>query len=444
MASEEKSLPSHTKGEVQAATAADTSSATDGVEGPSKNALKKAAKEKEKAEKAAKRKAQEEQQKQQCAADDVSKDDYGDLPMVGSKEHAEDKRLEPLKGLKRVSLKELSEYYNKTSFAEEAGGPEVLLNTFIVNARAQSAKLGFLVLGQGIETTQAVVAASDTLSRQMVKFAGQIPAESSVLVHGVVKKPKEEVKSTTVGHLEIHVKRLFVVARAEVLPIQVEDCERALPGEGIEESKEEETGKPIVTLNTRLNNRTIDLRAKINQAIFSIKDEVCWLFTTFLRERGFRWIHTPKLLGAPSEGGSAIFEVKYFDTKAYLAQSPQLYKQMMIAAHYERVFEMNPAFRAENSNTARHLTEFTSLDLEMEFEESYAEVVSLLEELMLYIFEGLRKNRKRETDLVRSTYPVEDFKLPPPGEVPRLSFAEGIRMLKEVGVEGVSEYEDLR
>jgi aspartyl-tRNA synthetase len=104
--------------------------------------------------------------------------------------------------------------------------------------------------------------------------------------------------------------------------------------------------------------------------------------------------------------------------------------------------EVGPIFRAENSNTARHLTEFTGLDMEMAFEEDYHEVVSLLEELMLYIFNGLKSRYKRETDLVRSIYHVEDFALPAAGNVPRLTFAEGIAMLRADGVE-IGDFDDL-
>ncbi|KAI7560853.1 aspartyl-tRNA synthetase [Hortaea werneckii] len=106
--------------------------------------------------------------------------------------------------------------------------------------------------------------------------------------------------------------------------------------------------------------------------------------------------------------------------------------------------EVGPVFRAENSNTARHLTEFTGLDMEMELmdETDYHEVVGLLENLMLHIFKGLRSRYSKETDLVRSIYHVEEFKLPEAGKVPRLTFAEGIQMLREDGVE-IADMDDL-
>ncbi|KAK0256656.1 hypothetical protein LTS09_008357 [Friedmanniomyces endolithicus] len=405
--------------------------------GPSKSALKKAAKDKEKAEKAAKRQAAEEAQKKEAESSDISKNDYGELPTDGAWPSDFPSKDE----VPRVQLPQLEEYLAEiASKAETPGGPHVVFRASVENARSQSAKLAFLVFSRGGASIQAVVAASDELSRQMVKFCSSVPAESYVLVHGLVKEPKEPVKSTTIQKLEVHVKKLFVEGKAEAqLPMQVADAERPIPVEGEEEAVD---GRPIVTLSTRLNNRVIDLRAKHNHAIFTIKDGVVALFEEFLRSKGFRGIQTPRLLGAASEGGANVFEVKYFATKAFLAQSPQLYKQMLIAARFEKVFEVGPVFRAENSNTARHLTEFTGLDMEMEFEENYHEVVSLLEELMLFIFNGLKERYKRETDLVRSIYHVEDFKLPSAGSVPRLPFSEGIKMLRDAGEE-LGDFDDL-
>ncbi len=367
----------------------------------------------------------------------MSKDDYGELPMVGSVPY------EP-SGHDRVNLSDIANKYKDTSPPEEEGGPKVVFRAAVANARVQSAKLAFLMFRQGLETIQAVVGASDTLSRQMVKFSGSIPAESMVLVHGTVKKPMEPVKSATIGHLEIHVMKLYIIAKAEIpLPMQVEDAESPLPKEGASEEQATDEGRPLVMLNTRLNNRVIDLRGRHNQAIFAIKDGVCALFQEYLREHNFIGVQTPKLLGAASEGGSNVFPVQYFSTKAFLAQSPQLYKQSLVAARFERVFEIGPIFRAENSNTARHLTEFTGLDLEMAFEEDYHEVVTLLEGLMLHVFNGLQSRYSKETELVRRIYGVEDFKLPEAGKVPRIPFSEGIKLLRGAGVE-LGEYDDLR
>ncbi|KAF2244111.1 aspartyl-tRNA synthetase [Trematosphaeria pertusa] len=403
----------------------------DPPEQPSKNALKKAQKEKEKAEKKAAAKARElaERQKKDAAdAEDVSKDSYGELPMIGSKD------FKPT-GKPRIDLSTIAEHEEK----------EVTFRCWVQNARVQSAKLAFLNLRQGLTTVQAVVAASEKISKQMVKFCGSLNTETTLAVTGLVKRVKEPIKSATVKDFELHITAAFVEAKADILPLQVDDAERPLPSEGLGDQDEQQTegdARPLVGLNTRLNNRTLDLRATINHAIFIIKSGVCQLFQEFLSQKGFVLIHTPKILGAASEGGANVFEVKYFDRPAYLAQSPQFYKQMLISSRYEKVMEIGPVFRAENSNTARHLTEFTGLDLEMEFQENYHEVMSVLEDLMLFIFKELNARYKKETDLVRGVYHVEDFKMPESGKVPRIPFQEGIKMLREAGEE-LGDYDDL-
>ncbi|KAL6712528.1 hypothetical protein ACN47E_000405 [Coniothyrium glycines] len=398
-------------------------------EAPSKNALKKAQKEKEKAEKKAAAQARElaERQKKEASdAADVSAGAYGELPLVGSKE------FKPT-GTPRTDLADAASNEDK----------EITFRCWVENARVQSAKLAFLNLRQGLNTVQAVVAASDKLSKQMVKFCGNVSTESTLVVTGLVKRVKEPIKSATIKDFEIHIQKLFIEVKAEVpLPLQVEDAERPLPTVDEGEQTEEGSERPLVSLNTRLNNRTIDLRAKINQAIFVVKSGVCAIFQEFLSKKGFVLVHTPKILGAASEGGANVFELKYFDRPAYLAQSPQFYKQMLIASRFQRVMEIGPVFRAENSNTARHLTEFTGLDLEMEFQENYHEVMGVLEDLMLFIFNELNARYKKETDLIRGVYHVDDFKLPESGKVPRIPFQEGIKMLREAGEE-LGDYDDL-
>lgn len=118
----------------------------------------------------------------------------------------------------------------------------------------------------------------------------------------------------------------------------------------------------------RLNNRIVDLRTAASQSIFRIQSGVCNIFRSYLDSRGFIEIHTPKLQGGATESGATVFEVEYFGRPAFLAQSPQLAKQMCIAADFERVYEIGPVFRAENSNTTRHMTEYTGLDLVSESE----------------------------------------------------------------------------
>lgn len=167
-------------------------------------------------------------------------------------------------------------------------------------------------------------------------------------------------------------------------------------------------------------------------------------------------IHSPKIIGAASEGGASVFEVKYFKTSAYLAQSPQFYKQMAICADFERVFEIGPGiyfylvwikkrleivFRAEDANTHRHLTEFVGLDLEMAFQEHYHEVLDLLDELFVFVFAGLAERYKREIEVVKRQFPAADFRFLPKSL--RLTFREAVSMLREAGVE-IGDFEDLK
>jgi aspartyl-tRNA synthetase len=191
----------------------------------------------------------------------VSKDSYGELPLIGSKD------FKPT-GTPRVNLSDIESLEDK----------EITFRCWVENARTQSAKLGFLNLRQGLNTIQAVVAASEKLSKQMVKFAQNVSTESTLAVTGFVKRVKEPINSATIKNFEIHITKLFVEVKAESpMPLQVVDAERPLPSEGAGEETQESDGAPLVGLNTRLNNRTIDLRAKTNHAIFVIKSGVCAL-----------------------------------------------------------------------------------------------------------------------------------------------------------------------
>ncbi|KAE9982112.1 hypothetical protein EG328_011216 [Venturia inaequalis] len=423
---EEQQLPERPK------EADENAEPSEGGEKLSKKALKKLEKEKEKASHIAAKKAEMDKaaaaKKAEEEANDVSKGKYGDLPIVGSKD------WKPFTQ-KRTKLEELG---------NEADGNEVLFRADIANARSQSAKLGFLNFRDGLDSIQAVIAVSEALSRQMVKFAVTIPAESMVDVIGTVKEPKEPVSSATISNREIHITQIWVISRSvPQLPIQVEDAEQAIPQEGATGDETGEGGRPIVSLNSRLNNRTVDLRSTLNHAIFEIRSGVRHAFVEYLEQRKFLTVDSPKLLGSPSEGGANVFEVKYYDKKAYLAQSPQLYKQMLIASRFKRVMEIGPVFRAENSNTSRHLSEYTSLDLEMEFTDDYSEVMFLIRDLLHYILTQLQTKFAKQTARVQQTYKAPPFQLPAKSEdVPILTYVEGIKMLNDAGIEA-SEDEDI-
>ena len=139
---------------------------------------------------------------------------------------------------------------------------------------------------------------------------------------------------------------------------------------------------PDANIDTRLDYRWIDLRSEKNLLMFRVQTAFVNAMRAFLVERNFIEIHTPKLIGAASESGADVFELKYFDRKAYLAQSPQFYKQMAMASGFERIFETGPVFRAEKSFTNKHTTEFTGFDLEFSYIDSHEDVMALEEEML--------------------------------------------------------------
>ncbi|MDI1487020.1 MAG: hypothetical protein OHK93_006282 [Ramalina farinacea] len=397
---------------------------------PSKNALKKAAKEKEKAEKAAKRLAEEEAAKVKADANDTSKHLYG--PLLTSSPRLTKNFCPSLKDLEGSSESE-----------------EVTVQARVYNARVQSAKLAFLVLREQEHTIQVVIAEGGQhgISRQMVKFCGGINTESYVRVTGQVKPPKEPVHSTTISNLELHVESLYVISSAEEqLPLQVKDCLKppSTKEEGDQDATSTDTNDPNSSLKTRLDSKVLATRAPATNAIFQLQSEICAIFSAYMISHNFTMIQPSYLAGAATEGGSGVFEVAYFDRKAYLTQSPQFFKQMAIAGDLGPVYSIGPVFRAENSNTKRHLTEFTGLDFEMPIREHYHEVLSFGEDLMLHLLHQLATNTKCQylTTIIRNAgYPdAGTFKLPSaakegdaPPKATRITFAEAKTLLKESG-----------
>uniref|UniRef100_A0A093V0G4 aspartate--tRNA ligase n=1 Tax=Talaromyces marneffei PM1 TaxID=1077442 RepID=A0A093V0G4_TALMA len=419
----DSTLPIRPKPEESSEAAPATENAAPAAEGgaaaPSKSALKKAAKEKAKAEKAAARAAQEQAQKAASAAADTAVGLYGKLP--------ENEDLVPVIDFSKLG----EEHYEK----------EVTVVARVDNTRSQSAKLGFLMLRQKGKKLQTVIAApaEGPVSRQMVKWTTGLNVNSIVQVTGVAKKPAVPIASATLTELELQITKIYMIAEAaQVLPMQVKDAERPPPlTDGIEGEPElDAEGTPIVTLKTRLDNRVLDLQTETSQAITWISSGVAQLFTEFMLKSGARWIFSSKLSGSSTEGGSEVFEVKYFNKKGYLAQSPQLMKQMAIAGDMESVFEVGPVFRAENSNTHRHLTEFTGLDFEKTFRHHYHEVLDFAEELLVFILTELKERYKDEIAVIQKSYPkAGDFKLPKDGKALRLNYMDGVALLKEAGVD---------
>lgn len=341
-------------------------------------------------------------------------------------------------------------------------GKTVKVRAWIQNARMQGAKMAFVELREeGNWTVQGVVAATaegkeegGVVSKQMVKWIGGLKLESFVEVEASVQKPLEPVKSCRVSGLELHLSKVYLVAAApEMLGLGLGAASRAVGRLDEEEVVEEKVegltiteGTPLASLATHLNNPAMHKRAPVSQAIADIRIAVEDLFCEYLKQHRFKKFHPPSLIGAASEGGANVFRMPYFEKEAYLAQSPQFYKQFEIAGGRKRVYCVGPVFRAENSNTPRHMTEFIGLDLEMEIEEHYHEVLHMLEGVLLYIFKGLSTDYREEIELIRTVYPSEEFLLPEPGKEVRLTFAEGQALLRSEGppeFANVSDTEDM-
>mmetsp|Transcript_34682 Transcript_34682/g.53156 ORF Transcript_34682/g.53156 Transcript_34682/m.53156 type:complete len:647 (-) Transcript_34682:292-2232(-) len=320
---------------------------------------------------------------------------------------------------------------------KELDGQEVILRARLHNSRGKG-KLCFIVLRQQFSSVQCILAQDEVISKGMVNYASKIPKESIVEIKGKVTVPENPIETCT-QKVEIQVQEFWVIDKsAPILPFQIDDASRLVTDQAAEEggatgeeAKEGEGKGAVVKQDIRLNNRIIDLRVPTNQAIFRLQAGVCALFREFLMSQGFIEIHSPKMIGGASEGGSNVFKFKYFGQDACLAQSPQLYKQMALCSDFDRVFEIGPVFRAEDSNTNRHLCEFTGLDMEMTIKEHYFEVLDMLANMLVFIFEGLATRYRPEIEKVKEQYPFEDFKCKTP--VVKLHFKEGVKILAEAG-----------
>lgn len=161
---------------------------------------------------------------------------------------------------------------------------------------------------------------------------------------------------------------------------------------------------PESNIDQRIDYRWLDLRQEKNLLMFKVQTLFTKALRDFLEEREFIEIHSPKLIAAASESGADVFEVKYFDTKAYLAQSPQFYKQMAMASGFGRIFECGPVFRAEKSHSRKHATEFTGFDLEFTGIESYEDVMKLEEEMLAYALKVVKEKYGEE---IKNVFDVE-------------------------------------
>ncbi|MBM7871006.1 nondiscriminating aspartyl-tRNA synthetase [Clostridium pascui] len=178
-----------------------------------------------------------------------------------------------------------------------------------------------------------------------------------------------------------------------------------------------------VNLDVMLNNRVLSLRHEKKNAIFKVQNIIVEAFREFLKGEGFTEIFTPKIVAEGAEGGSEVFLVKYFEENAYLAQSPQFYKQMMVGAGFERVFEIGHAYRAEEHNTNRHLNEYVSMDLEMGFIDGFEDIMDIEEKFIKHMLLSLDERGAKYIELLGASLPVIENK------IPKIKFNDAINIL---------------
>ena len=272
--------------------------------------------------------------------------------------------------MKKINFSELKNHYNET----------LELHGFVEKVRDLQ-YVQFLIIRDKSGSVQVTLEKDGSLE-ELNKIVTNLKVESTVKVTGKVLE-NEKVK---LGGLEVIPCSIEITSEpVEELPINYKDLNGT-------------------NLDTRMDYRFLDLRNEKNSLMFKVQSCLVEAMRDYLYKQGFDEIHTPKLIGAASESGSDVFEVKYFKGKAFLAQSPQFYKQMAIAAGMEKVFEVGPVFRAENSNTNRHATEFTGFDLEFSYIDSYEDVMEIEEDILIA---ALTKVKEKYGNEIKKEYNME-------------------------------------
>lgn len=258
-------------------------------------------------------------------------------------------------------------------------------------------KIRFIVLKDGSGRIQITGIRGET-NEEVFKMMKLIPRESVIRIRGKLKDSKQAP-----GGKEIIPEKIDIVSEAEhPLPIDVSD-----------HSKTE--------LPKRLDYRGLDLHRERVQAIFKIQSTISVAFKEHFIKKGFMDFQPPSIIGSASEGGTELFEAKYFEKKAFLAQSPQLYKQMVACSPIEKVVTITPVWRAEKHNTVRHLNECRQMDIEMGFADQMT-VMKQMEEVVKYIVGEVLKRNKKELELLGVKLKVPKAKY--------ISYDETVRLLK--------------
>lgn len=282
-------------------------------------------------------------------------------------------------------------------------GQKVKIQGYLQTLRDQK-KIQFLILRDPTGVVQASFWKPN--NAELAEQISKLTTETALTVTGTVI----ENQTVRLGGMEVQLETVEVAGSAES-PLPYEPFGEALP--------------PI---DFRLDWRHLDLRRPEATLIFKVQTTLEHALREYWLQHNFIEIHSPKLMGAPSESGAELFEVNYFDGKAYLAQSPQFYKQMGVASGFDNVFEIGPAFRADPSFTPRHMTEFTSIDMEMGWINSHEDVMAFTERLLQYAYQKVKDVHGEEIQRLLGRE-MEVPSVP----FPRITMAEAIKVLKDVG-----------
>ena len=278
---------------------------------------------------------------------------------------------------------------------QELIGKQVVLGGWIEDLR-KLGKMSFITLRDISGISQVIV------KGELNDNLGEINRQSVVIIKGIVQETKARD-----FEFEVKAEEIEVLGKA-IHPLPVDPI-----------------GRLESNIDTRLNHRALDMRNQKTASIFKLRHYVLQILRKTLAEKKFIEITTPKIIGSASEGGADLFSLEYFGKTAYLAQSPQLYKEQMTIG-LERVFEISNFYRAENSHTGRHLTEFTSIDIEAAFMD-YNDVMDVLEALVIAVYKYTAENCKKEQESIGHTIEI------PSAPFERITYNQCVEELKKAG-----------
>ncbi len=282
-------------------------------------------------------------------------------------------------------------------------GEKVQIQGYLQTLRDQK-KMQFLIIRDLTGLVQVAFWKANDL--ELAEKISAFTAETVLQIAGtVVDNPVVKL-----GGLELQLESLEVLGASES-PLPLDPFAETLP-----------------SIDYRMDWRYLDLRRPQVTATFQVETTAEMAFREYWLKHNFIEVHSPKITGSPSESGAELFEVEYFETKAYLAQSPQFYKQMAMAAGFERIFEIGPVFRADPSFTSRHMTEFTGIDTEISYIDSHEDVMVFLENMLQYVYSRVKETHD---DLLKTQFGLD--LVVPTTPFPRIPMAEAVEILKSEG-----------